>query len=1092
MFLLSDVLKSYSDAGLQASVSILFDKNEFSHKIYLFSHTSELNQPTFNQIYNSLTGKIINGNANSLVVKSISSWVTSSLNFSVSMTSKELSIELGNAPSAITNMFEKLPSELFNLSVDHTLIEISINTLNQNTLVDLLLNDDYLSTQKFQLIDQTSNFYRVIDIFEPTTRLKVIKKQKSLMDDLINQKLSSLNGKLKGIRGEYIINNITFNDYSLVCLFYGYENIDEYEKSLKSDFLKRSHSSLTSPSSSNDEATVCLDKKLTMLTLIDDLLIPSECNTIIERIRKFTPRPFNVEKLLKVEEYKFEWLQGITPEMIHSFKIFKAMLNDAVTGFSTNTLLLKATEVIDNPPETNIHSNSLIKEKGACPELNISLKSKLKEMDLSLAYTGVVNRLNQAKRTSLTVYDFLSIDSSWFLGLSGIKSKHYSDFLDLRAYLQSAMKLDVCINKDNSGNTVEGIKTAPHHLPNEKSDDILFANTHQLVASCREVQEEPSLFREEQRLAESNINSLKPNDICIGDWEDILEVTSKMFPNDKTNQLENIKSQIQHYYDVRDKHITGFSQELIKLKETADWLFPGDYNKQLSYLNEEVEKQVPSEPAIISEESSSILNESNEIELELDKLSTDLEEESYKNIPNDILEKIKEWAFEGYFDDKEMYSIFVQEQSNAYIALNDAEPKEMPTWAWKSICDYTESKYIGDFTGQLREVQQHIESYMSIESISSLESSEKVRKIKQAAREDLPGDYKGQFHSIKASLKVLDSEQEEVNHQEIATKEIANLRPKEIRAWDWEETLNITLMECPNDPIGQLKALKVQVSSFYDIDGLTKEGYENEVGSFKKSAEELFTGDYVKQLSHLINGVGKLSPKASVSSKEKQEDLSEATVYKPTDNVAASAKKKKVKELSNSAVYDKNKSEKNFLSKLSSIFKTNRSRDIFDDTNTTVITSSIKEFGTAIKTEEVIAPNITIETPAVKELKPIESAEKIVYSKVQSEPSRVEECHFVKFNKKSEIGIEVQALKSFDAFDFESINNKLVVIINSNHLFYNKLYRDSSVESKRVIDMMISSLCHLSHLNISETVKQQDKKLFSRWSEYLEEYLLEE
>ena len=98
----------------------------------------------------------------------------------------------------------------------------------------------------------------------------------------------------------------------------------------------------------------------------------------------------------------------------------------------------------------------------------------------------------------------------------------------------------------------------------------------------------------------------------------------------------------------------------------------------------------------------------------------------------------------------------------------------------------------------------------------------------------------------------------------------------------------------------------------------------------------------------------------------------------------------------------------------------------------------------------------------------------------------------MKFNKKNEIGIEVQALKSFDAFDFESINNKLIVIINSNHPFYNKLYRDSSVESKRVIDMMISSLCHLSHLNISETVKQQDKKLFARWSEYLEEYLLEE
>jgi hypothetical protein len=1082
MFLLSNVLSTFRNAGLKSSVSFLFDENKFSHKIYLFTSTSELKQPTFNKIYNSLIDKPIGGNTNSLIVESISSWVTSSLSFSVNMTNKGLSIELGSAPRVITSLFEKLPHEFFNLTVDHTLVEISIKTLNQNTLLDLLLNDDYLSIQKFQLIDQKSNFHRVIDIFDPTKRLKVIKKQKLLMDDLINQKLNSLNGKLKGIRGEYIINNITFNDYSLVCLFYGYENIEEYEKSLKSHFLKRTHSNITSTSSSNDKATVCLDKKLTMLTLVDDLLIPSKCNTIIERIKKFTPSPFNVEKLLKVEEYKFEWLQGITPEMIQSFKIFKAMLNDAVTGFSTNTLLLKATEVIDYPPETNIHSNSLIKEKGTCLELNISLKSKLKEMDLSVAYTGVVNRLNQAKRTSLTVYDFLSIDSSWFLGLSGIKSKHYSDFLDLRAYLQSALNLDVCIKKDNSGNTVEGIETAPHHLPNEKTDDILFANTHQLVATCREVQNEPSLFREEQSLAGSNINNLKPNDICIGDWEDILEVTSKMFPNDKTNQLENIKSQIQHYYDVRDKHIKGFSQELIKLKETADWLFPGDYNKQLSYLNEEIEKQVPLEPEIISEESSSTLNESSEIEL--DKLSTDLGEEFHKNIPKDILEKIKEWAYEGYFDDKEMYDLFVQEQSKAYTALNDAEPKDMPTWAWKSICDYTESKYIGDFSGQLREVKQHIESYMSIELISSPKSSEKIREIKQVAREELPGDYKGQLESIKASLKVLDSGQAEVSYQEIAKQDIAGLRPKEIRSWDWDETLKVALKECPNDPIGQLKSLKFQVSSFYEIDGMTKQDYENEVDSFKKSARQLFAGDYVKQLSHIISDIGKLAPKSSVSKQEEPWS-------KPADIVKA-VTNKKVKELNNSVAYDKNKSEKNFLSKLSSIFKSNRPRDIVDDSNTTAITSSIKELGTAIKTEEVIAPNATIEAPSVKELKPIETTEKVVDSKVQSEPSRVEECHFVKFNKKNEIGIEVQALKSFDAFDFESINNKLIVIINSNHPFYNKLYRDSSVESKRVIDMMISSLCHLSHLNISETVKQQDKKLFARWSEYLEEYLLEE
>ena len=961
MFLLSDVLDSYRNEGLNASVSILFNKNKFSNKIYLYSNTAQLNQPAFHKIYNSLISRTIEGNTNSFLVKSISSWVTSSLNFLVSMTSKELSIELGNAPSVITDLFEKLPRELFDLTVNHTLIEISCVTLNQHSVVDLLLNDTYISTQKFQLIYETNKSYKVIDVLEPTKNLEAIKKQKSLMDELIHQKLDDSNGSLSGIRHAYAKHNI---NYFLVCLLHGIKNIDEYEKAIKVDFFSEAKNptpSKLSVDNQNSKLNDSISKKLTSNTLIDDLLVPNECETIVERIRKFTPTPFNVEKLLKVEEYKFEWLQGITPEMIQSFKIFKAMLRDDISGFSTKTSLLKVTE---------------------------SVKTSLKESDVYLAENIL------------------------------LKSNHP------KVYKSSTSNLD----------------------------------------------KEPLL----------NVNDLKPNYICIGDWEDILTVASEAVPNDKNGQIVEINSQIQHFSDFRDTYLDGFNQEIIKAKETADWLFPGDFVKQLDHLDEEIKKLRSTVDSVKYVEAG--INE-----IKPEKPSTDQDFNSasnIENVPNDVLAKIKEWAFEGYFDDKEMYNLFVQEQLEAYIELSNTEPQGMPEWVWKSICDYTESKYVGDFSGQLREAKKHIESYFSIGSILRTEDADELREIKQSAREDRPGNYKGQLQFINASLKVLDSEKKEVSNQEIATQEIANLRPKEIMAWDWEETLKIALMACPNDPIRQLKVLKLQVGCFYDIDGMTKQGYENEVDSLKKSAGELFAGDYVKQLSNIISDIGKLAPKSSVFSQEEPWS-------KPAD-IVKSVTNKKVKELNNSAVDDKNKSEKSFLSKLSSIFKSNRPRDIVDNANTTVIKSSIKELGTAIETEEALAPNTTIEATSVKELKLIETTEKVVDSKVQSEPSRVEECHFVKFNKKNEIGIEVQALKSFDAFDFESINNKLIVIINSNHPFYNKLYRDSSVESKRVIDMMISSLCHLSHLNISETVKQQDKKLFARWSEYLEEYLLEE
>jgi len=99
-------------------------------------------------------------------------------------------------------------------------------------------------------------------------------------------------------------------------------------------------------------------------------------------------------------------------------------------------------------------------------------------------------------------------------------------------------------------------------------------------------------------------------------------------------------------------------------------------------------------------------------------------------------------------------------------------------------------------------------------------------------------------------------------------------------------------------------------------------------------------------------------------------------------------------------------------------------------------------------------------------------------------------CYISKFHNRQDIDIEVRSLKILDAFDFESLNNKLVVIINGNHIFYTEIYLKSSEEGRRLLDMMISSLCHLSHINVSEKVQRSDRKLFSRWSEYIEEYIL--
>ncbi|WP_351125331.1 hypothetical protein, partial [Shewanella sp. T24-MNA-CIBAN-0130] len=76
---------------------------------------------------------------------------------------------------------------------------------------------------------------------------------------------------------------------------------------------------------------------------------------------------------------------------------------------------------------------------------------------------------------------------------------------------------------------------------------------------------------------------------------------------------------------------------------------------------------------------------------------------------------------------------------------------------------------------------------------------------------------------------------------------------------------------------------------------------------------------------------------------------------------------------------------------------------------------------------------------------------------------------------KNQFEIQVKNINTFDAFDFELFNDKLIITINRSHVFYQHLYKNSSTEVKVAFNMMIGSICHLSHINISDKVRQQDK-----------------
>ena len=159
-------------------------------------------------------------------------------------------------------------------------------------------------------------------------------------------------------------------------------------------------------------------------------------------------------------------------------------------------------------------------------------------------------------------------------------------------------------------------------------------------------------------------------------------------------------------------------------------LYPGNFHQQLNYLNDEMFKlalEKVTQPNFSEDNKSKIC---------------------FKNIPDDIKKIIKNNAYEAYFDDKEMFDIYTLEQIDAYNGIYDYRMDGVPAWVVESIITYTASKYFGDYSGQFREIKQHVKSFIQIESIKLPQGS----KIKQTMREDFPGNYNAQFKSIMNTL----------------------------------------------------------------------------------------------------------------------------------------------------------------------------------------------------------------------------------------------------------------------------------------------------------------------------------------------------
>jgi DNA phosphorothioation-dependent restriction protein DptH len=588
------------------------------------------------------------------------------------------------------------------------------------------------------------------------------------------------------------------------------------EEDCKKEILVKSDESLKSSSviQNTHEGIVELpEKQVSRRTLVDELIIPDDIKLIIERVRKYSGSPFNVQKLMSVEEYKLEWQLDITPKMVTSFKVFKAMLNDAVSGFGPSTTFFNES-INDSPAQIISESTEVIH-----------------------------NKLNQPQ-----------------------------------------------VNKTNI----------------DSDNDY----------------------------AEAEISKLQPTDICEGDWDDILEFTNKKNPKDAVTQLAAIKFQMNKFYAVLDTKLDGYHKEVVKIKENADWLYPGDYESQLQFVHDEISKikspnAIPGatdlktvstkistiethKPAEIDDsdweeillfakelkqrkqiaivetvkKQVSFYNEIKELRLkepheklnQFESIIAEAEitypsdyEKQYRfikvqldnrvtespvlsiptDIPKDIAENIVKAAKEAYFDDKEMFDIFIKEQTEAFLAIATLKPADMPDWSWDTLVSHTEQIYIDDFSGQFTEIKKHISAYNDIENMNLPGARQKLHDTKQEARELHPGDYCNQLKVILNEWKKLEAIHEEMKGQLQARAELIDLNIYGINTSDLKAIKRFSEDTCPDDFIGQKLAVHDQAAYHLKVHEIVFDEHPELLQEVKDDADKLSPGDYESQFDYI-------------------------------------------------------------------------------------------------------------------------------------------------------------------------------------------------------------------------------------------------
>jgi hypothetical protein len=419
MFLLNDVLNKFRNAGLASNISLLLDNNKFSNEIYLHSATEGIPPAAFKNIYTLLL-LADKPNANSkpsFLVSKIDVWLLQKgdiVNNLIEILEKDITTSTAEIPPRLIGLISKFYSDVDNVC---TIIEISCVNDNENLTIDLFKNTSYFNDFGVNLLSNTVNHPKLIRMNNVKKDLVDIRIQKLFIDKAIEQNLIETNGRLTGIRHVYSHYNI---DTKLVCLFYNLDSIDDYERLKKLAWYTEKNIEQVNTIKVVVNKSALADKgELNRKTLLYEINVPRLCKPILEKINKFTKNPLDIGQLLDTDESKLEWLNGVTPEMIHAFREFKVKLADDISSFSSKEKIIEK-----ETPQNTVYD-----------VLSVSLQ----QLKLPIPFSNLLQKLERSTDTSMTVGELLDMDNLIYLNSKEIAPRDFVIFSNFKRYIKEQL-----------------------------------------------------------------------------------------------------------------------------------------------------------------------------------------------------------------------------------------------------------------------------------------------------------------------------------------------------------------------------------------------------------------------------------------------------------------------------------------------------------------------------------------------------------------------------------------------------------------------------------------------------------------------------